>query len=343
VAQAVQAWAPKCKYWGPYPDGDASNRVRVFAYVDRTPGSLCPRKAGRKGPRDGREPGENWGRIGSKTRKDSNPGPYPDGDASNRVRVFAVVNRSPGSLCPRKAGQKGPRDGREPGENRGRSSSKTRRDGNPGPYPDGDASNRVQLFAYVDRKSLSPKGRPKRTRDGREPGENRGGIGSKTRRDGDASNFPAGISASSPSLVRGWSPFVAVSGISRRRAVRGCVSPVSIHISGSSTELRNMKVISSRVCVLRVRRLLSPSHRLIRLLPLSNLATVFITTALPADEEDLVADGRVGNDQRRQRGTGSRPPRRRQARQHDFYYSHHHRDRPMFVCCRRVGVDGGRR
>jgi hypothetical protein len=38
---------------GPYLDGDASYRVRVFAAVDSTPRDTRHGNAGRKGPRDG--------------------------------------------------------------------------------------------------------------------------------------------------------------------------------------------------------------------------------------------------------------------------------------------------
>jgi hypothetical protein len=68
--------------------------------------------------------GGESGRSGSKTRRDSNPGPYPDGNAYNRVRVFADVDRSPRAVRRRKAGRKGPRDGREPGENRAEAAAK---------------------------------------------------------------------------------------------------------------------------------------------------------------------------------------------------------------------------
>jgi hypothetical protein len=37
---------------GPYVNRDTSNRVRVFAAVDSTPGDTPHRKAGRKGPLD---------------------------------------------------------------------------------------------------------------------------------------------------------------------------------------------------------------------------------------------------------------------------------------------------
>jgi hypothetical protein len=51
--QAKTAAKPqKCSNAGPYVDGDTSNRVRVIAAVDITPGDTCHRKAGRKGPHD---------------------------------------------------------------------------------------------------------------------------------------------------------------------------------------------------------------------------------------------------------------------------------------------------
>jgi hypothetical protein len=43
-------------------------------------------------------------------RKSSNAGSYVDGDTSNIVQVFAVVNITPGDIWHRKAGQKGPHD-----------------------------------------------------------------------------------------------------------------------------------------------------------------------------------------------------------------------------------------
>jgi hypothetical protein len=51
--QATTAADPqKSSNAGPYVDGDTSNRVRVFADVDITPGETRHRKAGRKGPLD---------------------------------------------------------------------------------------------------------------------------------------------------------------------------------------------------------------------------------------------------------------------------------------------------
>jgi hypothetical protein len=43
-------------------------------------------------------------------RKASNAGPYVNRDTSNRVRVLAAVNRTPGVTRHRKAGRKGPLD-----------------------------------------------------------------------------------------------------------------------------------------------------------------------------------------------------------------------------------------
>jgi hypothetical protein len=43
-------------------------------------------------------------------RKSSNAGPYVDRDTSNRVRVFAAVNITPGDTRHRKASRKGPLD-----------------------------------------------------------------------------------------------------------------------------------------------------------------------------------------------------------------------------------------
>jgi hypothetical protein len=51
--QAKTAAEPqKSSNVGPYVDRDTSNRVRVFAAVDSTPGDTLHRKAGRKGPID---------------------------------------------------------------------------------------------------------------------------------------------------------------------------------------------------------------------------------------------------------------------------------------------------
>jgi hypothetical protein len=51
--QAKTAAEPqKSSNAGPYVDGDTSNRVRVFAAVDITPGDTRNRMAGRKGPLD---------------------------------------------------------------------------------------------------------------------------------------------------------------------------------------------------------------------------------------------------------------------------------------------------
>jgi hypothetical protein len=51
--QAKTAAAPqKSSIAGPYVVGDTSNRVRVFAAVDITPGDTRHRKAGQKGPHD---------------------------------------------------------------------------------------------------------------------------------------------------------------------------------------------------------------------------------------------------------------------------------------------------
>jgi uncharacterized protein YciI len=102
--QAKTAGEPrKSSNAGPYVDGDTSNRVRVFAAVALTPGDTCHRKAL-----------EQQAGIQAKTtaepRKSSNAAPYVDGDTSNRVRVFADVNITPGVTCHRKAGQKGPLD-----------------------------------------------------------------------------------------------------------------------------------------------------------------------------------------------------------------------------------------
>jgi hypothetical protein len=49
-------------------------------------------------------------KTAAEPRESGNAGPYVDGDTSNRVRVFADVNITPGDTCHRKAGQKGPLD-----------------------------------------------------------------------------------------------------------------------------------------------------------------------------------------------------------------------------------------
>jgi hypothetical protein len=46
-------------------------------------------------------------KTAAEPRKSSNAEPYVDGDTSNRVRVFAAVDITPGDTCHRKAGQKG--------------------------------------------------------------------------------------------------------------------------------------------------------------------------------------------------------------------------------------------
>jgi hypothetical protein len=49
-------------------------------------------------------------KTAAEPRKSSNAGPYVDGDTSNRVRVFAAVDRIPGDTCHQKTGRKGPLD-----------------------------------------------------------------------------------------------------------------------------------------------------------------------------------------------------------------------------------------
>jgi hypothetical protein len=49
-------------------------------------------------------------KTAAEPRKSSNAGPYVDGDTSNRVRIFAVVDIISRDTCHRKAGQKGPFD-----------------------------------------------------------------------------------------------------------------------------------------------------------------------------------------------------------------------------------------
>jgi hypothetical protein len=46
-------------------------------------------------------------KTAAEPRKSSNAGPYVDGDTSNRVRVFAAVDLTPGETRHRKAGRKG--------------------------------------------------------------------------------------------------------------------------------------------------------------------------------------------------------------------------------------------
>jgi hypothetical protein len=49
-------------------------------------------------------------KTAAEPRKSSNAGPYVDGDTSNRVRVFAADDITPGDICHRKVGQKGQHD-----------------------------------------------------------------------------------------------------------------------------------------------------------------------------------------------------------------------------------------
>jgi hypothetical protein len=60
---------------GPYLDGKATRRVRVFVYVDSTPVAARQRKAGRKGPRDGRARGGEPGQNGCTATKNQQGGP----------------------------------------------------------------------------------------------------------------------------------------------------------------------------------------------------------------------------------------------------------------------------
>jgi hypothetical protein len=49
-------------------------------------------------------------KTSAEPRKSSNAGPYVDGDTSNRVRVFAAVDITPGDARHREIGRKGPHD-----------------------------------------------------------------------------------------------------------------------------------------------------------------------------------------------------------------------------------------
>jgi uncharacterized protein YciI len=95
---------------GPYVVGDTSNRVRVFAAVDITPGDTCHRDWDEKDPGMLEQQAEIQAKTAAEPRKSSNVGPYVDGDTSNRVRVFAAVDSTPGDTRHRKAGRKGPHD-----------------------------------------------------------------------------------------------------------------------------------------------------------------------------------------------------------------------------------------
>jgi hypothetical protein len=49
-------------------------------------------------------------KTAAEPRKSSNAGPYVDGDTSNRVQNFSVVDITPGDTRHRMAGKKGPHD-----------------------------------------------------------------------------------------------------------------------------------------------------------------------------------------------------------------------------------------
>jgi DNA-dependent RNA polymerase auxiliary subunit epsilon len=95
---------------GTYVDGDTSNRVRVFSAVDLTPGDTWHRKACQKDCMMLEQQAGIQAKTATEPRKSSNEGPYVNGDTSNRVRVFATVDTTPGDTRHRKAGQKGPYD-----------------------------------------------------------------------------------------------------------------------------------------------------------------------------------------------------------------------------------------
>jgi uncharacterized protein YciI len=109
--QAKTAAEPrKSSNAGPYVDGDTSNKVRLFAAVDLTPGTLVTERQAEKDSMMLDQQAGIQAKTAAEPRKSSNARPYVNGDTSNRVRVFSTVDITRGDTCHRKAGQKGPHD-----------------------------------------------------------------------------------------------------------------------------------------------------------------------------------------------------------------------------------------
>jgi uncharacterized protein YciI len=107
--QAKNADEPrKSSNEGPYVDRYTSNRVRVFSTADIPPVTLVTEKLDKKDGMIHEQQAGIQAKTAAEPRKSSNAGPYVDRDTSNRVRVFAAVDSTPGDTRHRKAGRKGP-------------------------------------------------------------------------------------------------------------------------------------------------------------------------------------------------------------------------------------------
>jgi hypothetical protein len=93
-----------------YVDGDTSNTVRVFVAVDSIPGTLVSERPAEKDRWMLEQQAGIQAKNAAGPRKSSNAGPYVNRHTSNRVRVFAAVDSTPGDTRHRKAGRKGPLD-----------------------------------------------------------------------------------------------------------------------------------------------------------------------------------------------------------------------------------------